>query len=817
MDSTLQEIALAIGTQVSDGQMCISRLLTDSRSPFAGADTLFFALHSERGDGHLYVADLYARGVRAFVVERIPQDAGALPEARWLLVPSVADALLALGRYAAGKIGRRVAITGSRGKTILKEWLYAMLSPGGGVTEEVARSPRSYNSQTGVPLSLWEMAPARLGLIEAGVSRPGEMERLRSCIEPDTAIFTGIGADHDEGFGSRAEKAAQKALLAGDSVKKIIYPADDPLMAEALKEHRGEAGFIGWSRKDPAAALYIKEESINPDAWRIDFCWQGDCDYVEVDPRLAPLADTLLCGLAFMLSEGFAGSRLRDAFRRLRPVASRLDVVEGVNGCSLVCDSFPADLPSLHTALDFVSRRVSGKRATVLILGGLASSDWPGAVRLMSECGVTRLMCVGAAPEGTRFPCPVEVYPDIESLLESRSPSDFQEETMLIEGIADEDFQRLLAMLEARAHETVLEVNLDAVVRNFNHFKSFLPPSTGLIAMVKASGYGAGSFEIARTLQEHHAAYLAVAVVDEGVELRRRGITMPIMVMNPKVVNYRLLFRYHLEPEIYSFDMLSDVVREAAKCGVENYPIHIKLDTGMHRMGFIGEEIPRLIEVLKGQKGVRPASVFSHLATADCPDLDSYTLRQLESFDKWSALIQEQWPGKVLRHVLNSAGIVRFPQWHYDMARLGIGLYGVETLPQAVEGRLEPVSRLRTVIVAIREWEAGETVGYGRRGVLTRRSRIATIPIGYADGMNRHFGCGAVKVLVAGKEVPTVGNICMDACMIDVTDVDCRVGDAVVIFGPEAPIQRLADAAGTIPYEILTSVSPRVKRVYYRE
>ncbi len=813
MRSSLQEIALAIGTHVSDGQMCISRLLTDSRSPFAAPDALFFALHTERGDGHLYVADLYARGVRAFVVERIPECASELPEARWLPVPSVADALLALGRYAGTRIGRRVAITGSRGKTILKEWLYAMLAPEGGV----ARSPRSYNSQTGVPLSLWEMAPARLGLVEAGVSRPGEMERLSRCIEPDAVIFTGIGADHDEGFSSRAEKAAQKAFLAGDSVRKIIYPADDPLMADALRERRGSAEMIGWSRMDTGAPLYIKEETLAPDALLIRFRWQGEEDHIEVDPRLAPLSDTLLCALAFMLSEGCSGERLRQAFRLLRPVATRLDVVEGVNGCSLVCDSFPADLPSLRTALDFVSRRVAGKRGTVLLLGPLADADWEGAARLMRECGVTKLMSVGCAPEGVDFPCPVEFYPDIDSLLERRSPSDFQEETMLIEGLADEDFQRLLAMLEARAHETVLEVNLDAVVRNFNHFKSFLPASTGLIAMVKASGYGAGSFEIARTLQEHHAAYLAVAVVDEGVELRRRGITMPIMVMNPKVVNYRLLFRYRLEPEIYSFEMLADVIREAAKCGVESYPIHIKLDTGMHRMGFIGAEIPRLLEILKAQTRVRPASVFSHLATADCPDLDSYTLMQLDCFEKWSAQIQEQWPGKVLRHVLNSAGIVRFPQWHYDMARLGIGLYGVETLPPEIEGKLEPVSRLRTVIVAIREWEAGETIGYGRRGRLTRRSRIATIPIGYADGMNRHFGCGAVKVFVGGKEAPTVGNICMDACMIDVTDVDCRVGDAVVIFGPEAPIQRLADAAGTIPYEILTSVSPRVKRVYYRE
>ncbi|MDE6218573.1 MAG: alanine racemase, partial [Muribaculaceae bacterium] len=368
----------------------------------------------------------------------------------------------------------------------------------------------------------------------------------------------------------------------------------------------------------------------------------------------------------------------------------------------------------------------------------------------------------------------------------------------------------------AKTHEPVLEVNLDGVVKNYNYFRQCVPHDTRMIAMVKASGYGAGSYEIAKTLQDCGAAYLAVAVLDEGIDLRRQGITMPIMVMNPKVVNYRAMFANGLEPEVYSMQMLHDMVREAAKAGVTGYPIHIKLDTGMHRMGFVESELPALMDYVTSQRGVRIRSVFSHLATADCPDMNDYTELQLQRFKQYSDYIVKRNPTPVLRHVLNSAGILRYPDHHYDMVRLGIGLYGVNTLPPEMEKPLATVSSLRTVIIAIREYKAGETIGYGRRGLLKRDSRVATIPIGYADGMNRHFGCGAISVRVNGCDAPTLGNICMDACMIDVTGIDCKEGDAVEIFGSHADVQRLADVLGTIPYEILTSVSPRVKRVYYR-
>ncbi len=472
-----------------------------------------------------------------------------------------------------------------------------------------------------------------------------------------------------------------------------------------------------------------------------------------------------------------------------------------------------------------MNRRAIPAQTPTLILSDILHETSEGTeiyqaiARTINETGIRRFIGIGKNLLAHRnlFPEDSLFFNSTEQFLEKLSTSDFANEIILLKGAPQFGFGRINEMLEARKHETVLEVNLDSIVANYNYFRSHLPSSTGIVCMVKASGYGAGSYEIAKTLQDCGAAYLAVAVLDEGIDLRNRGIRMPIMVMNPKVVNYRSMFAYRLEPEIYSLEMLRDVIREGEKYGVTEYPIHLKLDTGMHRTGLLPEELSELTDIMNSQNVVRLSSMFSHLATADCVDMDDYTLLQLARFREMTDEVAAGIPYRVKRHVLNSAGILRFPEHHYDMARLGIGLYGANTLPAEVEKPLAVVSTLRTVIIAIREWKAGETIGYGRRGILTRDSKIATIPIGYADGMNRHFGRGAISVIVNGKEAPTMGNICMDACMIDVTGIDCQVGDAVEIFGPHASVQRLADVLDTIPYEILTSVSPRVKRVYYRE
>jgi len=798
----------------------IENLLTDSRSLTKAENTLFFALSTGSADGHSYVLRLYEAGVRSFVVERVPDN---MPDANFIVVPDTLRALQQVGSYCRSLFsGPLVGITGSRGKTTVKEWLFQLLES----KYRVARSQRSYNSQIGVPLSLWQLGPdTELALIEAGISRPGEMEHLQQMIRPQIVVITNIGPEHDEGFSSRREKALEKAVLASEA-EIVVYNADDELTAQALLPFREGKLMLGWSRSNPDAPVYISEIKHNTEG-QTELCYT----FRNSEENLAipfdseeDIENALNC-LGVMLALGIEPGYIAYKASSLHRIGTRLNVSDGVNGCSLIFDSYTSDYRSLLSALDFQRRRSTPERNMTLILSDLHHEDiederlFQRISSVISQSGVSRLIGIGPAmcrhasvfPEGSRM------FPSTEDMMRQMSTSDFQNELVLLKGAPEFCFHHILENLEARKHETVLEVNLDAVVKNFNYFRSHLKPETGLVAMVKAGGYGAGSYEIARTLQAQGAAYLAVAVLDEGIELRRSGITMPIMVMNPKVVNYRSMFAHRLEPEIYSMDMLQDVIREARKNDIHSYPVHIKLDTGMHRMGFEEEELQAVMDLLASQDNVTASSVFSHLATADCMDMDDYTGYQLDVFKRATEYMQSRYPTHIKRHVLNSAGILRFPEHQYDMCRLGIGLYGVNTLPPEVEKPLAVVSTLRTVIIAIKERKPGDTIGYGRRGKIVRPSRIATIPIGYADGMNRHFGCGNVSVLVNGKPAPTIGNICMDACMIDVTDIPCKVGDNVEIFGNNTPVQRLADLLDTIPYEILTSVSPRVKRVYYRE
>lgn len=799
----------------------ISELLIDSRSLTVAEESMFFALRSRRNDGHRFVEPLYRSGVRAFVVEEWPETLHK--DACYIKVNDTLKALQLLGHAARQTLrGDLLAITGSRGKTTLKEWIFQLMEP----LSEVVRSPRSYNSQIGVPLSLWQIGDTTgLAIIEAGISRKGEMERLTRMISPDTVIITNIGDEHSEGFGDIAEKGREKALLAaGPATRRVIYCADDSRVADAILPYIEGKEVWTWSRKGAEATVSVESVTEIEGGALLRYRHNGETAEVQLPGSSESDIENGANALLFMLSKGIDKGRIAERFRTISPVGTRLDVSEGVNGCSIIYDSYTSDFSSLVPALDFQRRRPTSGLSTTVIISDLRheSGDkdiYPRMASLFTRNGVSRVIGIGKSlmSHSSDFGDNARFFADTDSFLEAMSTSDFSNELILLKGAPGFRFSRIREMLEARTHETVLEVNLDAVVRNYNYFRSFLPSTSGLIAMVKASGYGAGSFEIAKTLQDAGAAYLAVAVLDEGIDLRRNGITMPIMVMNPKVVNYKQMFAHSLEPEIYSREMLEDVIREARKNDVTDYPIHIKLDTGMHRMGFVEDELPALMERLAGQRQVVAKSVFSHLATADCPDMDDYTELQLERFDRFTRYMLAHSERPILRHVLNSAGILRYPQYHYDMARLGIGLYGIRTLPEDMEQPLSVVSSLRTVIIAIREWEEGETIGYGRRGVLSRKSRIATIPIGYADGMNRHFGRGAISVKVNGKDCPTVGNICMDACMIDVTDVECKVGDAVEIFGPGADVQRLADVLDTIPYEILTSVSPRVKRVYYRE
>lgn len=843
MKTRLSDIAaLLTGSPCADFKdREISRLLTDSRSLSEPGNSLFFAIVTHTGDGHNYIPELYVKGVRAFVVlkGRVTDDRrDKMKDAIFIETDDTLAALQTVGAEGRKNAAGITAITGSRGKTTLKEWLFQLMAP----LRKISRSPRSYNSRVGVPLSLWEIQPGTdLALIEAGVSCKGEMELLRNLIRPETVIITNIGTAHSEGFAGMEEKAVEKMSL-GAGAKRVIYPADNLYLrkaAEDLKLRYPETDFFSWSGEPSVeskhgdseitefgdcADIQLRVRRCGKAEFRYE--WKGKSGRVRLPSTSDSDFENGANALAFMLSEGIDPETAAERFECLKPVGTRLNVVEGVNGCSLIEDSYTSDFSSLDPALDFMRRRASrGQSLTVIISdpdheGTDAETEYRELASTLHNRGIKRIICVG--PElkqrGDLFGFADDRYffASTRELTEKLSASDFADEMILLKGSPRFRFGDVGRMLEARTHETVLEVNLDALIENYNTYRGRLPRGTGIICMVKASGYGAGSTEIASVLQDCGAAYLAVAVLDEGIELRRSGISMPIMVMNPGAASYAGLFLHRLEPEIYSFDMLDDVIREARKRGITDYPIHIKLDTGMHRTGFREEEIPELMTKIKSQNNVLIRSVFSHLATADCLDLDEFTLGQLKLFDRLTEEMLSVCDKPFLRHILNTAGILRFPEYHYDMARLGIGLYGARILPSEIQPRPAVVSTLRTVVINVREYAEGEAIGYARKGLLKSPARIATIPIGYADGMNRRFGNGAIKVKINGRMCPTIGNICMDACMIDVTGVEVKPGDPVEVFGTSMPVESLAETIGTIPYEILTSVSPRVKRVYTR-
>lgn len=799
----------------------ISVLLTDSRSLTYPDESLFFALRTPNNDGHRYIAGLVGKGVKNFVVEEIPADVAGVEDVNFLVVPDVKEALHTIARHHRHRYDIPViGITGSRGKTTLKEWLYQLLQR----DLRIVRSPRSYNSQIGVPLSVWEINDdSELGIFEAGISQPGEMDALREIVDPTIGILTNVGAEHAGGFSSRREKCDEKIRLF-TGCDTLVYCTDDTDVNAALESAGLKARLVGWSLNDADAPVQVSVEK-GDDSSRVVCRYNGDVSESVIPFTDAASVENAIAAQIMLMLLDVAAAEIASRMAALTPVNTRLNVIEGVNDCMLIFDTYTSDYHSLAPALDFMQRRATADRTSTLILSDVMHETmtpdalYANIAHLIRCKGINRLIGIGEeiSAHACVFGDDARFYKSTDEFLSDVIPDDFHNELILIKGAGKFGFNRLNDLLEARQHETVLEVNLDAVVHNFNNFRSRIKPTTGIVAMVKASGYGAGSYELAKTLQSQGAAYLAVAVADEAMDLRKAGITMPIMVLNPKVVNYATMFTHNLEPEIYSFDILEEIIREGALHGVKNYPVHIKLDTGMHRLGFLEKDMPRLVEMLQAQDVISPRSVFSHLAAADAPEMDDYSREQFAIFARCCDVLQAGFSHHILRHILNSTGITRFPEYQYDMVRLGICLYGIPTLPDRSQGDLQPVSSLSTVIIAIKEWEAGTTIGYNRRGVLHRRSRIATIPIGYADGLNRHLGNGHSTVLVNGHRCPTVGNICMDICMIDVTDVDCEVGDTVEIFGRNISVMEIADTLGTIPYEVLTSVSSRVKRVYYRE
>lgn len=801
--------------------VAISYLLFDSRKLVVSPGAVFFALRGQQQNGHQYLQQAYQGGIRCFVVEEDLQPA-TLPEANILKVTS---SLLALQQLAGWHRSQfqlpLVAITGSNGKTIVKEWLSTLLA----AYEQVVRSPKSYNSQTGVPLSVWQINENHtIGVFEAGISQRGEMQLLEQVLQPTFGIFTNIGPAHDRGFSSREEKVWEKAQLFA-AAESIVYCADHPFIHECLQALYPAKKLIGWSQqqeegpwraavvhrqKDTLLHLYIHEEQHN---YRIPF------------RDSASIENCLHC-LFFLHSQGYVHAQLQQQLSQLALPAMRLELKQGVNGSYIINDAYNNDLAGLQVALEFMQQQRQQRKKT-LILSDLLQTGLPPQIlyrkvaELLQVNGIDRLIGVGpqisaAAPLFAGL-SKTAYYQDTDELLQSQPERQVSRELILIKGARAFGFEHLVSRLQHKVHGTVLEIDLEALAHNLNFYRSRLKSGTKTMVMVKAFAYGSGSQEVAHLLEFQKVDYLAVAYPDEGISLRQAGINLPIMVMNAAPETFAKLLEYNLEPELYSLSQLREFL-SYLKTHRKYAGAHLKLDTGMHRLGFNQSDMPEVLELLQSSQRstqrLEIRSVFSHLAGADSADFNDFSHEQARRLTAYYEQILGILEYKPMRHLLNSAGILRFPEYQFDMVRLGIGLYGAEV--NGMEQRsLQPISTLKTTVSQVKQVPKGETVGYSRSGVAHQDIQLATLAIGYADGFDRRFSNGVGKVLIGGKLAPVVGRVCMDMTMVDVTGLGVQEGDEAIVFGPERPITQLATEIGTIPYEILTSVSERVKRIFY--
>ncbi|MDR2564431.1 MAG: alanine racemase [Prevotellaceae bacterium] len=835
----------------------IGEIFIDSRSVPSDA-ALFFALKGERHDGHNYINELYGKGLRAFVVER-RFDETKFPGAGFVLVH---DALQALQTFAAAHRSlfhcRVVGVAGSNGKTCVKEWAHQLLQD----RMYVTRNPKSYNSQVGVPLSVMLMNDnTEIALFEAGISKPDEMSKLESIIKPTTGIFTNLGDAHQENFPSAENKLEEKMKLFAQ-VETLIYCADQKTVhdyVEALPVRSFKTFTWGRNRncdlrikrsqesrfQDSGHQESRSQESGHQES-RFQESGHQESRAGTSDDRLRtssllldfrgkeftvqiPFADpgsvenALHC-VALALVCGCPTEYVVEKIRRLSPVAMRMEIKEGVNGCTVINDTYNSDINSLSIALDFLGGMTQHRRKTLILSDILQSGDMEDELyRKVAESakakGVSKFRGIGTAiARQAKLFANIDdcvFYADTDDFIRRFSKADFNDEAVLIKGSRTSRFERISRLLEYKTHQTILEIDLNALVNNINYFKSKLRAGVKLMAMVKAFSYGAGTYEIAALLQYHHIDYLAVAYADEGVELREAGIRTPIVVLNADPDSFDTMVAHRLEPEIYNFRSLREFVVSVARAGASDYPVHLKLDTGMHRLGFAEYELPELCIALTGYKELKIASIFSHLAASDEALHDDFTEEQIAAFRRGCEMLEKAVGHTVIKHILNSSGIERFPHAQFDMVRLGLGLYGIGSSAESRE-KLQNTGTLSSAIVQIKQVPAHDTVGYGRRGKTTENKRIATVPIGYADGLNRKLSCGAGYFMVNGKPAPIIGNICMDSCMIDVTEIEAEEGDRVIIFGNKPSVSEIAETIGTIPYEVLTSISQRVKRVYLK-
>jgi len=797
----------------------VSELVTDSRQVSFAEHAAFVAIRGINHDGHNYIGALYRKGVKVFIVEKLPEELTIYEDAAFILTDDAINALqlLAASKRAAFK-STVIAVTGSAGKTIVKEWLADIL----GRSYPVLRSPKSYNSQVGVPLSVWKLEEKyKFGIFEAGISLPGEMEKLRRVINPDIGIITNIGDAHNENFRSNEEKAREKLKLFLNT-SMIIYCGDQQLVADLIHKDSNlkSKELVDWSFINPGARVFVKKKSLDKSSTILQITFNNITGDFEIPFSDRASIENAITVAATCLAQGMDLTIIREGLSQLVSVAMRMEMKNGINSCQLIEDFYNSDPGSLGMAIEFL--RSQSNRKTTLILSdfvqiGRDEKELYGEVAdLVRRTGIDKFIGIGEVlmRNSSYFDDDASFYYSTDDFIHSFNSQEFRNEVILLKGARVFELEKIGKLLEQQVHNTVLEINLDAISHNLNEFRKYLNPETRIMAMVKAFAYGAGSAEIAALLEYHRVSYLGVAYSDEGVDLRKAGVTMPVMVMSPDLSSSDVIIQYNLEPEIYSFPSLERFAETASKHGLYNYPIHLKIDTGMHRLGFMPDEIDELISRIKGLSCLKVISVFSHLAASEDPAFDNFTLQQVKLFSSVAGKIREALGYSFLRHILNTSGIVRFPQYQFEMVRPGIGIYGAGTL----EGMpLRPVSRFKTRISQVKSIPAGEPVGYGCSDVSDTERTIAILPVGYADGLDRKTGNRKGNLFIKGLKVPLIGNICMDICMADVTGLNAREGDEAEIFGENISINELARQCGTIPYEILTSIPGRVKRVFYRE
>jgi Alr-MurF fusion protein len=821
IDYTIQEIA-----QIINGKLFVpagfqhkkmEQVVTDSRTFFRGEQALFFALKGPRHNGHNYIADLLRKGLKAFVVSRTQEISD---KAAFILVKNTTEALQKLAAYHRNNFQFPVVgVTGSNGKTIVKEWLHELLSE----EFKIVRNPKSYNSQIGVPLSVLLMEEHNnLGIFEAGISQPGEMEKLAKIIQPEIGILTNIGDAHQENFDSKKQKTREKLNLFTTS-KKLIFRTDDIETAELANPFCSthEVEPVSWSLENRKASIQFKKQSENGST-QIEATF-GDKKFRFTIPfsDSSSVENACHCFAAvWTLSQNPKKILIR--FKQLSAVAMRLEIKKGINNCLLINDYYNSDLASLSIALSVLHQQAQkGHLKKQVILSDIQQTGLPQAELyrqvnlLLKQYEIDELTGIGPeiSANSEAFSLGKIFFDSTQSFEKRLARNRFKDSAILIKGARNFTFEKISALLQQKAHQTVLEIDLNALVHNLNVFRSLLRPSTKIMVMVKAFSYGSGDVEIAKLLQFQNADYLAVAVADEGVELRQAGIEIPIIVMNPEEHSFQNIIDFRLEPNLYSRELLESFEKAATGNALQQFPVHIKLDTGMNRLGFKTEkEVDEVVSFLINSDRLKVVSVFSHLAGSDDPAFDSFTKEQIKQFELLSEKISACF-GKIDRHILNSAGIERFPGKQFEMVRLGIGLYGVSAtgLP------LQNISTFKSVVSQIKKLAAGETVGYSRKGEITRKTEIAIVPVGYADGLDRKLGNGIGEAFVNGKRVSVIGNVCMDMLMLNVTGLNVQPGDEVEFFGPHISISEVAQKAETIPYEILTGISQRVKRVYLQE